>query len=442
MKRVAVFGAGLTGLAAAWKLRSLGAEVAVFDPAALPGGVVRSVARDGYLLELGPNTVLEKGGALTEWIDGLGLRGRVVHPPAAAKKRFILHRGRPVAAPMSPWAFAASPLLSLQGKARLLGEPFQERGTAGDESVAAFFQRRLGAEAVERLIDPFVSGIYAGDPVRLSARHCFPKLWQWEREAGSLLRGILGGRKKEGKRVKWKMISFPEGLGELPRAAASALGGALHLGAAPALRRGTENWEVEGFGKFDAVVAAMPPRALAGWLEAGLPGVELGVIRACATAPVRVWHFGVERARVGHALDGFGVLAPGAEGEPVLGVLFSSALFPGRAPEGCVLLTVFQGGMRHPEWCRAEAEAEARAAAWEAVSRWLEVKGEPDLVEATLWKEAIPQYEVGHGRLLEALAGLEASHPGLFLRGNLRGGVAVGDCVASGFAVADEVARM
>jgi oxygen-dependent protoporphyrinogen oxidase len=443
MKRVAVFGAGLTGLAAAWKLRRLGAEVAVFDPAAEPGGVVRSLAHRGYLLELGPNTVLEKGGALTEWIDGLGLRGDVLNPGKDARKRFILHGGRPVAAPMSPLAFAASPLLSTRGKLRLLTEPFRAAGMAGDESVAAFFQRRLGSETVARLIDPFVSGIYAGDLVRLSARHCFPRLWEWERGAGSLVRGALAGRGRGSGAGRVRMVSFSGGLQTLARGAEAALEGRVFLGGAPAWRRGAgEGWEVEGHGRFDAVVAALPASALAGWLEGGgvaVPEIERAVVPA---ASVRVWHFGLERKAVAHPLDGFGVLAPSAEGEPILGVLFSSTLFPGRAPGGCVLLTVFQGGVRQPDWCRPDREDEARTAAWTAASRWLGIQGEPGMAHGTLWRAAIPQYEVGHQRVLDAVEAIENRHAGLFLRGSFRGGVAVGDCVASGFAAAGEVMGM
>jgi oxygen-dependent protoporphyrinogen oxidase len=443
MKRVAVFGAGLTGLAAAWKLRQLGAEVVVFDPAAEAGGVVRSLRHQGYLLELGPNTVLEKGGALTEWIDGLGLRGEVLNPGKVARNRFIRHGGRLVPLPMSPWAFITSPLLSMRGKLRLLAEPFQKAGTAGDESVAAFFQRRVGCEAVARLIDPFVSGIYAGDPVRLSARHCFPQLWEWERGSGSLVRGAWAGRKRSAGTARARLVSFPGGLQTLARRAEDALEGRVFLGRAPAWRRGAgEGWEVEGHGRFDVVVGALPASALAGWLEGGgvaVPELERAAVPA---ASLRVWHFGLQRKVVAHPLDGFGVLAPSAEGEPILGVLFSSTLFPGRAPEGCVLLTVFQGGVRQPDWCRPDREGEARTAAWNAASGWLGIQGEPSMVHSTLWRAAIPQYEVGHQSFLDAVEAIEKRNVGLFLRGSFRGGVAVGDRVACGFAVAREVMGM
>lgn len=441
MKRVAVFGAGVTGLAAAWKLQQLGLEVEVFDPALVAGGVVRTVEQDGYVMELGPNTVLEKGEALTEWLDGLGLRPEVRHPGSEAKKRFIWHEGRAEEVPMTPWGFAASRLMSVGGKLRLLAEPFCGAGTAGDESVAAFFRRRVGEEAVARLVDPMVSGIYAGDVVRLSARHCFPKLWAWEREAGSLVRGALRGRgNASGRRGKMKLVSFEGGLQRLPQRAAEVLGERVHLGTSPQVRRDGGGWEVEGWGGFDAVVAAMPWAEAGRWL--GEAGIDGGEWPRMTSAAVRVWHFGVKREAVRHALDGFGVLAPSVAGEPVLGMLFSSTLFAGRAPEGRVLLTVFQGGVRQPEWCRVEAEAEAKAAAWAAASRWLGVAGEPEMVHGVLWGQAIPQYEVGHGRVLEMVEAVEGRHRGLVLAGNYRGGVAVGDCVATGFAVAERVRGM
>lgn len=439
MKRVAVFGAGVTGLAAAWMLRQMGAEVEVYDPAGEPGGVVRTRREGGYLLELGPNTVLEKGGALSEWMDGLGLRKEVIYPGPEARRRYIWHGGRLEAVPMSPWGAVRTRLLSWRGKLRVLSEPWREAGTAGDESVAAFFSRRLGEEVVEGLVDPFVSGIYAGDVVRLSARFCFPKLWGWEREAGSLVRGMLGARKSGGSRARMRLISFAGGLSRLVNRAAETLGENLHLGEVPAVTKTGAGWEVAGYGRFDGVVAAMPWRALGEWLvgcglsDAGRewPRVE--------HAGVRVWHFGVRREVVGHSLDGFGVLAPSAAAEPILGVLFSSTLFPDRAPAGHVLLTVFQGGVRQPQWCgRGEEEAAGRVA-WEAVSRWLGIRGEPVMKVCTLWPAAIPQYEVGYQRVLDEIAEMECEHKGLILAGSYRGGVAVGDCVAGGFAAADRV---
>lgn len=438
-RRVAILGAGISGLAAAWRLRQLGAEPVVFDPAG-PGGVIRSVVQDGYLCELGPNTVLEKGPALTALIDGLGLRSRVVSPRSAAKRRYVLFRGRPVALPTSPLSLLFSPLLSGAAKAQLLAEPFRAPGTAGDESVAAFFSRRLGVEVVERMVDPFVSGIYAGDPCRLSARHCFPRLWEWERGAGSLLKGALASRRSaQGPRVRMKMISFEGGLSVLPRTLADAFGGPLRTQRVERLDRSGPRWLVRGEGAFDAVLSTLPAAALAGLLEASFPETEPGFLRRLPCADVRVWHFGVDRARVAHPLDGFGVLAPSSEGSDILGVLFSSAIFAGRAPEGKVLLTVFQGGVRQPRWCADGADAEARAAAWAATAQWLGITGGPEMVRSTLWRPAIPQYEVGHQTFLDRVEGIERSLPGWHVGGTLRWGVAVGDCVAAAFAAAEKI---
>ncbi|MDX6766518.1 MAG: protoporphyrinogen oxidase [Candidatus Methylacidiphilales bacterium] len=440
-KRVAILGAGISGLAAAWKLRQLGAEVTVYDPSPEPGGVIRTLRHEGYLLELGPNTVLEKGGALAELIEGCGLRGEVLSPLPQARKRFIYHGGGPVAAPSGPLSFLTSPLLGVPGKVRLLSEPFREPGTAGDESVAAFFSRRLGVEAVERLIDPFISGIYAGDPVRLSARFGFPKLWAWEREQGSLLKGALRGRKAPGPRVRARMLSFRQGLSALPARLAAELASSWRREAANGIASSGPGWRVNGEGPHDALVSTLPPRSLVPLLREGFPGEAPRALESYPHSSVRVWHFGVERRRVRHPLDGFGVLAPSAEEQPILGILFSSSIFAGRAPEGRVLLTVFQGGVRHPEWCLPDAGSEpsAQAAAWGAVCRWLGIDGGPDMVHHHLWNPAIPQYEVGHQTRLDALDRLEAAHPGLFLGGNLRGGVSVSDCVASSFQLAERV---
>jgi oxygen-dependent protoporphyrinogen oxidase len=438
MKRVAILGAGITGLATAWKLRQSGMDAVLFEASDHAGGVIQSLRHEGYLLELGPNTVLERGGALTELMDGLGLRAQIQNPLPAARKRFVLHQGRVRAIPMSLAGLVASPILSWRGKLRLVGEPFRAAGVSGDESVSAFFSRRIGAEVVDRLLDPFVSGIYAGDPVRLSARHAFPQLWQWERESGSLLRGALQGRK--GPRVRSKMISFPEGLQTLTRALTQALEGRIRWGEAAQIACTSGGWRVNAEEKFDAVVSTLPPLSLACTLETAFPTLSTQALRTYPQAAVRIWHFGVERRHVRHPLDGFGVLAPSSEGEPILGILFSSSIFPGRAPEGKVLLTVFQGGVRHPHWAEAAGELEARQQAWEAVGRWLGIEADPEMVRTTVWKPAIPQYEVGHQSRLDALEAIESAYPGLWLRGNLRGGVSVGDCVASAFETARQVA--
>lgn len=439
MKRIAIVGAGISGLATAWKLRQAGAEVTVFDPSPKAGGVMQSVRKDGYLLELGPNTVMEKGGALAELIDGAGLRDQVLPPLPQAKRRYIYHRGKPVAAPSGPGSFITSPLLGCGAKLRLLSEPFRSPGTAGDESIAAFFSRRLGPEAVDRLIEPFVSGVFAGDAVRLSARHSFPLMWKWERTAGSLVRGALKGR--SGPRVKARMLSFRDGLETLPLRLAELLSSRLRRERVESLARGQGGWRVNNGEVFDAVVCAIPPSSLVPLLEKQTAPGSLDFLESYPHSNVRVWHFGVEREQVGHPLDGFGVLAPPSEEQPILGILFSSSIFQGRAPEGCALLTVFQGGVTHPEYCRREPgkEEEARGASWAAVRQWLDVRGEPAMVHHQLWSPAIPQYEVGHQTRLDALDALEAALPGLYLRGNLRGGVSVSDCVASAFRTAGEI---
>jgi protoporphyrinogen/coproporphyrinogen III oxidase len=443
MKRVAIIGAGISGLTTAWKLQKGGAEVVVFDPAEQAGGVIRSLRHEGYLLELGPNTVLVKGGELAELIEGAGLEQEVQHPQPEARKRFILHQGQPVAAPSSAGSFFASPLLDFSGKMRLLSEPFRSAGTSGDESVSAFFSRRLGSGAVDHLIDPFVSGIYAGDPVRLSARFCFPKLWEWERSAGSLVRGALRHRKPGS--VAPRMLSFRDGLQALPQRLAESLGSRWRREKVEHISRdrGKGGWAVNGQGGFTEVVCTLPPWALDPLLRTSFPGSATIPGGRYPVSSVRVWHFGVSRGQVGHALDGFGVLAPSGEKQSILGILFSSSIFSGRAPSGCVLLTVFQGGVRQPELCAADPamEALARSQAWEAAGRWLDIRGEPSMAHHQLWNPAIPQYEVGHQSRLDAMEKFEKAEPGLHIRGNLRGGVSVSDCVASAFRTAETILK-
>ncbi|MFM8790228.1 MAG: protoporphyrinogen oxidase, partial [Chthoniobacterales bacterium] len=191
--KVVVIGAGLTGLSAAVRLRARGVGVTVLESSSQPGGPVRSENDGGFLVEHGPNSMMTTDASVAEFLQSLGLESDIVEPQA--KKRFLVRKGRPLALPLGPTSALTTPLFSLAGKLRVLAEPFVGRGAADDESLASFVARRLGPEALDYAVEPFVAGIYAGDPEKLSARWAFPKLWNLEREQGSLIRGALGKKR-------------------------------------------------------------------------------------------------------------------------------------------------------------------------------------------------------------------------------------------------------
>ena len=219
---VAVIGGGLTGLTAAWQLHRAGVPVVVFEAAALPGGVIASTRDGAWLWESGPNTLLEGSADVAAFVDAVGLGGRRCYAADSANNRYVVRDAQLVAMPTSPMAFVRTRLFSWRAKLGLVGELWRARAPAdAEESVADFVERRLGREFLDYAINPFVGGVYAGDPRRLSVRHGFPKLHALEQEHGSLLRGAFRRRNTSGG-PKGRIFSFPEGLAELPRALAAA----------------------------------------------------------------------------------------------------------------------------------------------------------------------------------------------------------------------------
>ena len=412
LRPVAVLGGGITGLSAAWHLRRRGVPVVVFEAGPRPGGVMGSVREGDWLLETGPNTLFENTPAITAFLDDLGLGARKLEAAPAAQKRYVVRAGRPVALPHSPLSFVTSPLLSWSAKLRLLGEPFRRRAPPErEESVAEFVRRRLGREFLDYIVNPFVAGVFAGDPAALSVRQAFPKLHALEQEHGSLARGSLARRNASGG-PRGRMVSFPEGLAEVPRALARSLSRSLQLDhAVTHVARAGADWRV-GFAagglrreeSFSAVICALPPEVLAGLRFDAVPAAShLAVLRAIPQPPVASVFLGFRRADVAHPLDGFGLLTPAVEQRRILGTLFSSTLFPGRAPAGHVALTTFVGGTRQPELAQA-TDAELLAAVQAELAALLGVRGAPVIARIQRWPHAIAQYVVGFQQFKDACA--------------------------------------
>ncbi len=437
---VAVVGAGVSGLAAATEAARLGLEVLCLDAADSPGGCIRTLRKDGFLFELGPNTVLDNAPELSLLVEAAGLGGSRIEASPLSRNRFVVKRGKLVPLPMSPPALVASPLFSLGAKLRILREPWVKPAPAEkEETIAEFTRRRLGPEILEFAVQPFVSGVYAGDPDRLSVRHALPKLAALEREHGSLIRGAI--RKRSGPAPKARIVSFRSGLDALPRALAEKLGPRFRPGAlVRRVERGADGGfaiSLEGGETFAArrVVVALPPAAAARVVEAE----EAPALATVPAASVAVVSLGYRRESVRHPLDGFGFLAPRSEKRNVLGCLFPSSLFPGRAPAGCVALSAFVGGALRPDLAE-KGEREIEAIAREEVEDLLDARGEPVVAHVARWPRAIPQYEIGHGAVLERAARIEAALPGLRFAGNWLRGISVGDCARNAFRVAAEIA--
>jgi protoporphyrinogen/coproporphyrinogen III oxidase len=448
---IAVVGGGVTGLTTAWQLHSKGFRVAVFEQSDRIGGAVSTLQRDDWLVEKGPNSLVESP-AFDALIAGLGLQAECRYAAPAAKNRYLVRNGRLVPVPMGPHRLVSTPLFSWRTKLRILTEPFSRSPMrVADASLASLVRDHFGQEIVDYAINPIVAGIYAGDPEKLSTRHAFPKLWETAQTHGSLIRGQIAAmraRRARGEKPVARIVSFARGLQTLPASLAAALPsdsirtGASVIGLSPG-----QPWKlvsrrdnIETADEFDAVVLATPAAALARLVIGSSGERPLASLEMVEYPPVASLFFGFRREQVAHPLDGFGALVPAVENRSILGVLFSSTLFPGRAPAGHVALTVYVGGTRQPELARMEPEA-LRGRILADLRELLGIQGDPVFANATVCPQAIPQYNLGYEQFLDTMAQTEARHGGLFIGGHVRDGISLANCIAAGGRLAEAVSR-
>ncbi|GIX50612.1 MAG: protoporphyrinogen oxidase [Limisphaera sp.] len=450
---VAVVGGGITGLTAAFELQRRGLPVVVYEASDRVGGAIRSVRVNGFLAEFGPNTILETSPRITQLVRDAGLAPRRLDPNPRAQARYLVRDGRPVAMPASPLGFFTTPLFSWRAKWAVFREPFVASKRDGqEESIADFVRRRLNQEFLERAIDALVAGIYAGDPERLSVQQAFPKLAALEREYGSLIRGqILGARarKRRGEVAKDRApkFSFDEGLQVLPDTLRERLGPAVRLRSpVTRIRRQGSAWQVtvrtsagEEVHEHSAVLLAAPAFKLAEISLETDGGHSLRFLGEIRYPPVASVVLGFRRQDVAHPCEGFGMLIPRIEGFRILGTIFSSSLFPNRAPAGHVTLTSYIGGERQPELAGLPAEELYRITC-EDLRLLLGVRGEPVFRHHYFWPRAIPQYNLGYGAYRQRMDEMERACPGLFFGGHYRDGISLGDSILSGLRTAERIA--
>ncbi len=456
MPRVLIVGGGISGLALAYRLEQLrpDLDVTVLEQRPRVGGTIDSAARDGFLVEGGPNGFLDNKPFTIDLCRELGLADRLVTASeTAARNRFVLLDGKLRKLPNSLWSFLTTGVLSWRTKLAFLVERMQPRRTdPADESIDAFARRRFGTEAAETLVDAFVTGIYAGDPQRLSLAASFPRLAALERDYGSVLRGFAQTRRKQRAEAKalgkplqraGQMWSFRDGLGVLvqtlrdrlrqPPILGVGVGGVCRIDGAWRVRGdGGASWEA------GAVVLTCPATPQAAILRELDPELA-DRIRGINYNRVAVVALGYRAGDVPHPLDGFGYLSPQRSRRDVLGVQWCSSIFPDRAPAGTVLLRAMCGG-----WHRAEMvdwdDDRLLAAVRNEFQETMGITAVPVLHKIVRWDRAIPQYEMGH---LERVAWIEeraARYPGLYLGGNCYRGVALNDCVEQADLLACRVA--
>jgi len=445
---IAVIGGGLSGLTMARALRGLGARVTVYEASPRPGGVVGSIVENGYVGETGPHLV-PRSAVLTALIDELDLGSEVVEVNLGAARPYVVRHGRLVGMPSTPAGLLGSRLLSWPAKLRLLAEPWARPGpTDQDESVAAFTRRRFGAEVLESVVAPLIACWTGGDVERLSLRHALPAVAALDREHRSLLRVALAARGRRQTRLQGvTLLSFRDGMQTLTDALARSLGPAVHAGTAvTAVTRSGTGWVVTagraaGTARrmtVDAVVYAGPAHAVRSIAWPDSVRQLAGPLGAIHHSPLTVLTLGFRREHVAHPLNGLGVFVPDAEAYAILGALFVSSLFPGRAPIGHVSIACIVGGARRSALGAAPADT-IRAAVIADLRRLVGVTGEPSFAHHATWTHALPQYDLGYETVARAVSGLEAAHPGLYFGGSYLGGVGVSDCVHSARALAHRV---
>jgi oxygen-dependent protoporphyrinogen oxidase len=450
--RAIVIGAGISGLAAAVRLAERGVDVGVFDAAERAGGVISSVERNGFLFELGPQS-FQTTPALLDLIRSAGVGEECVMAPSRAP-RYVYAGGRLNAVPMGPQIMVSGSLLGWGTRMRLM------RDLAGHsapperaESLAEFVRRKFGGEMLDRLAGPFVSGIYAGDPERLGLGDAFPDILRWEKEHGSVLRGAMRSMKARRERGEARpgLAAMRRGNASLFDALAAKLGARLRLGIAVESIRVTGSANAPGFEvrmrgaageeahTAECVVMATPTGAAAKMLGSLAPrAAEL--LGRVEYAPVAVVGAGYRREQVKNPLDGFGFLMARSERRKTLGTVWMSSLFPGRAPSGHVNMASFIGGATNPATTELPPDEIAGIVERE-LAPILGISGAP--VERMVWvhRRALPQYNVGHRRLVEEILLEVARVPGLFLVGNYVDGPSTGACVDLAFRTAERVVK-
>lgn len=460
MPEVVVIGGGVSGLAVGFELVEAGldpGELLVLESAGRAGGHLWAEHAEGYVVEAGPNGFLDNSPPTLELVERLGLGDRLLPSNDAAAIRYIFSRDKLRRVPRGPGGLLLSGLLSPGGLLRVFREPFVKPGGEPEESVFDFAARRIGGEAATTLVDAMVSGVFAGDARQLELVAAFPKMAVMEAEHGGLVKAMIAIRRQRKREAAkrgegaprsqggpsgpgGRLTSFVDGFEELPRTLAVRLGKSLRTGCpVERVERTDRGWKVSVRGEQPvdarAVVLACPASIaaeIAGVVDESLEQ-ELSAIESTTIALVAT---GYPIDQVGGAPQGFGFLVPRGQGIRILGCLWTSSIWNGRAPEDRVLLRTMVGGAHDPEAVDL-SDDELLAIVREDLAETMGLAVEPVFSRVFRHRLGIPQYPPGHTARLERIRGILERHPGLLVSGSSYGGISVNHCVAE----APEVAR-
>ena len=468
MKRVAIVGAGIAGLSTAYYLHTLSLregrplEVILLEKEERLGGSILTERAAGFIIEGGPDCFLSEKPWALQLCRELGLEHDVIGTNQQARRTFVLWgglhelpEGFMLLAPTSLRPFARSSLFSFSGKLRMgLDLVIPRKRTDEDESLAAFVRRRLGTEALERIAEPLVAGIHAGDPETMSLQSTFPRFIDMERENHSLIWGMRQRRRRLSQHQPpyTMFVTMREGMGQIIAALEKALSSQtialrhevteIEKITKPSLKKQRSQYRLHLSGTrkglvVDTVILATPAFVTARLLR-GLDSAiskHLYAIPYVSTATVNLVY---RRSQIKHPLDGYGFVVPSLEGRKIMAATFSSIKFPGRAPGGMVLLRCFVGGAKNEELVSLR-RTELLAAVRGDIEEILSINGAPFLIRVFRWDKAMPQYTLGHEERLSRIEKALSKHPGLFLTGSAYHGIGISDCVHQAELAAEQV---
>jgi oxygen-dependent protoporphyrinogen oxidase len=452
-KKVVVLGAGISGLTPAYFLAKEGFDVTVLEKKREVGGSVETIREKGFLFDRGPNSGLETTPVLSQIVSELKLEDDLVYANKEASKRYILRDNMLHPLPMSPPAFIKTRLFSSKAKARLFAEPFIGRSKDGYyQSIADFVKRRLGQEFLDYAINPFVAGVYAGNPEELSVKSSFPKLYELEEKYGGLIVGTVKSIKERKQRAEKskqsaRMFSFADGMQKLPIAIASYLGDRVHTFCdVTSIERNEKGFKIKynnagHLKEIDCdILLSTIPAYIAAELFKSWDEKLTEHFNAIYYPPVLALMLGYNKESIRQSLDGFGFLVPAKERRSFLGAIWSSVIFPNRAGENKAAFTLFVGGARDPEVGNIDKEILIKKVRGE-FEKIMGITENPVYIGYKYWTKSIPQYNIGYIEHERYFDEFEKNHPGLYLSGNYRGGISIGDCLKNGELIFERILK-
>lgn len=452
-KKIVVIGAGISGLTTAYLLSKKGFDVKIIEKKSSVGGSIESITEQGFLFDRGPNSALETTPVIAQLVQELNLENELLYASKAANKRYILRNNQLHALPMSPQGLIKTKLFSGKAKLRLMVEPFIKRSKDGYyQSLAEFVKRRLGQEFLDYAINPFVAGVYAGKPEELSVKSAFPKLYALEENYGGLIIGTVRSireRKKRAEKSKQsaKMLSFKSGMIVLPKAIQNYFGDNILLSSEVASiekngltftvvfnQNGNSN-KLE----CDAVLSTVPAYVASEIFSIYDKNFKTHT-NSIYYPPVLVYYLVYNKTDIKQPLDGFGFLIPEKEKKTFLGALWSSVIFSDRVDENKAAFTLFVGGSRNPDFVK-EDRTNLLNRVRKEFEELMKIKGNPVFSAERFWEKAIPQYNLGYIEHELYFDEFEKQNPGIFISGNFRGGISVGDCIKNAELVTNKILK-